>query len=395
MLQLGKVCGLFAAVLLFVQIILVQRLHFLDRVFGLDRLYTFHRLNGFLIVGLALLHASLVVLPEGLDNLPIGWKFWPEMLGGALVVILAFFVTTAYFRRNIMAYHLWRKIHRPVGYLLVVMLAVHIFNASDSFEKGVPFIALWVLIGAVLLIITATKLYAAGTAMKRIPVHGRRLAGDNIISIQISAPPNFAYAPGQFAFLQLHGKNISTEPHPFTIASAPGVPGTGSSQLEFLIKRCGDWTNAIDPDDNLQVSLQAPFGLFSYQSRPLPPMLIFIGGGIGITPLLSMLRQLSTEQQTPPLMLIWSLARREDMFLDQELNELKKRLPHLQTHLFYTREEGGVRIGREQLAPLLQDIPVESHFYICGPEQMMKGIRHDLQQLHFNTKILFHEQFSL
>lgn len=399
LLQLGKVCGLFAAVLFFFQIILVQRLNVFDRIFGLDRIYNFHRLNGFLIIGLALLHASLVVLPEGLDNLPIGWKFWPEMLGATLFVILAFFVAIAYFRRSILPYHLWRMIHRPVGYLLVVILVVHVLNVSDSFEDGTPLIALMTLIAVVLLTVIAAKLYAAKKSIQKTPVQNSRRVGDDIVSLQLTVPSTFTHAPGQFAFLQLHGKNISAEIHPFTIASAPGVSksngNTNDNSLEFFIKRCGDWTSDINPDEKLEASLQAPFGLFSYLARPLPAMLIFIGGGIGITPLLSMLRQLSSDKHSSPLMLIWSLARKADMFLAEELDELKARLPYLQIHILYTREEGGARLNTERLGVLLQDVPRDSHFYICGPEAMMHQIRQDLQQLHFDRKTIFWEQFSL
>lgn len=395
LLQLGKVCGLFATVLLFVQIILALRLPLLDRIFGLDRLYIYHRLNGLLIVGLAFLHASLVVLPEGLDNLPIGWKFWPEMLGAALLVMLVFFVAAANFRRRIMAYHLWRMSHRPIGYLLIVMLAVHIFNVSDSFETGVPHFALWILIGVVLLIIAVTKIHQAWTTIKKKDIKSGQIVGNDVISLRFPAPPGFSYAPGQFGFLRLHGQNVSAESHPFTIASAPGNDDEKGNELQFFIRKCGDWTRSIEPNAAIQASLHAPFGLFSYESRPFPTMLVFIGGGIGVTPLLSMIRQLAAEKRSTPLMLIWSLSHKEDMFLDQELDELKKALPNLQTHIVYTREEGGVRIGREELASFLENIPTYSHFYICGPEKMMTQMRHHLLQLGFDRKSIFLEQFTL
>ena len=64
-----------------------------------------------------MLHVTLVVFPEGLDNLPIGWKFWPELLGALLFIMLASFITIAFFRRKLLSYQLWRKIHRPAGYL--------------------------------------------------------------------------------------------------------------------------------------------------------------------------------------------------------------------------------------------------------------------------------------
>jgi len=159
LLQLAKVSGLLAAVLFFLQIILAQRLVILDRIFGLDRVYFLHRLNGLVILGLAIVHALLVLIPEGIENLPIGWKFWPEMVGAALLMLLLFFVGTATFRPRGLPYHLWRIAHRPTGYLLTAILAVHIFNVSDSFESGVPRMAFWILIAIVLLVILLAKLH--------------------------------------------------------------------------------------------------------------------------------------------------------------------------------------------------------------------------------------------
>lgn len=395
LLQMAKVCGLLAAVLFFLQVILAQRLVILDRIYGLDRIYLLHRRNGLLILGLAIVHALLVLIPEGIENLPIGWKFWPEMLGAALIVLLVFFVGTASFRPQRLPYHLWRKAHRPTGYLLTAMLAVHIFCVSDSFESGAPRIALWILIAIVLLVSLMAKLHLRHISIRNIPVQNCRMAGRNILALQLHAPAGFSYAPGQFGFLQLHGDTVTREAHPFTIASAPGNAESGEHTLEFYIKQCGDWTSSIRPGTELQATLQAPFGLFSYKARPLPPMLIYIGGGIGITPLLSMLRQLSVEEEPPATMLIWSLGRREEMFLAEELGELESRLPNLHVHIVYTREKGGSRIDKEQLASLLQDVPHGSHVYICGRLAMMHRIRGNLLQLHFNRKTIFRELFAL
>lgn len=395
LLQLGKVFGLFAAVLFFCQIVLVQRLVIFDRIFGLDRLYSFHRINSLLILGLAALHATLVIFPEGLDNLPIGWKFWPELLGALLFIMLAPFIAIAFLRRKLLSYELWRKIHRLAGYLLLVVLATHILYVSDSFEAGVPLITLFVLVAAVVLIIFFSRLYTAKMTLRQVPVSCSRLVGKNIVAIRVTVPASFTYAPGQFAFLQLHGREVSPEIHPFSIASAPGLSGKSAPTLEFCIKQCGDWTKSIQPGEEFQASLTGPFGLFSYQARPLPPMLIFIAGGIGVTPLLSMLRQLCTVQHLPPLMLIWTLARKTDMFLAEELGDLKEQLPSLQTHVVYTREEGGRRLSKDVLRGLLKNVSLESHFYICGPETMMHGIRRDLQRLQFDQRSIFWEQFSL
>jgi predicted ferric reductase len=394
-LQIGKVFGLCAAVLFFVQILLVQRLVIFDRIWGLDRLSFFHRINSFLILALAITHSGLVILPEGLDNLPIGREFWPEMVGAALVITLAFFIAVALYRRRLLAYDVWRKVHRPVGYLLAAVLIIHIFNVSDSFETGVPRGGLWGFIGAIVLTIILAKFLAARMTLKQLPVSAGRQAGEGVVGLRVEVPSSFSYAPGQFAFLTLHGGGIAPETHPFSISSAPDFPTKRSSSIEFFIKQCGDWTSTIAPEKGLQASLMGPFGLFSYKARPLPPMIVCIGGGIGITPLLSMLRQLSTEQDAPALMLVWSVTRKSDMFLSEELTELQSRLPFLHTHIIYTGGEGGRRLHEESLSALLKDVPDNSHFYICGPEPMMSDIRGHLQQLRYLRKSIFWERFSL
>lgn len=137
LLQGGKIAGLTASVLLLVQIILVQHLTFLERIFGLDHLISLHRKNGFLILCLVMLHIGLVLVPEGIDNLPIGWKFWPELVGAAVFLLLVPLVLTAALRKKL-PYHIWLKFHRPTGYLLCVGILVHILYVSDSFDNTVP-----------------------------------------------------------------------------------------------------------------------------------------------------------------------------------------------------------------------------------------------------------------
>lgn len=85
----GQTAGLFAAFLIVIQIVLMARLPILVRTFSLKNLNRLHQLNGKAILILALLHVLFVLLPEGLDNLPFGMKFWPEMVGMVLLLTVA------------------------------------------------------------------------------------------------------------------------------------------------------------------------------------------------------------------------------------------------------------------------------------------------------------------
>jgi predicted ferric reductase len=143
MLRSGQVAGMLALSLLLIQILLAARGRFLVENFGLAAIVRWHRING-LLIGLAgVVHVTLVLAPEGFANLPIGVKHWPEMVGGGLFITLLFMVFSSHFRERLhLNYEIWFSIHRVLGYLVPVILAVHVLFVSDSFQQFVPRTAL-------------------------------------------------------------------------------------------------------------------------------------------------------------------------------------------------------------------------------------------------------------
>ena len=143
-LRTGQMAGLFALVLLVLQIILALRGNFLDDLFGgVKNMLRWHRADGVLIAGAALCHVVLILAPEGISNLPIGTKYWPEMVGEGLFLLLLVTVLSSHFRSALrLDYTLWRTIHRPLGYLLLVLVLIHVLFVSESFKQGLPRIVL-------------------------------------------------------------------------------------------------------------------------------------------------------------------------------------------------------------------------------------------------------------
>jgi len=159
MLITGQHLGLLALVLLYLQIVLGLQGNFLSRLFGTVNLVRMHKLNALLIVSLAAAHILLVLIPEGLANLPIGKKFWPEMVGAGLFVIIAVMVASSYFRRHLhLPFRIWRIIHKPAGYLALLLVTIHVLFVSESFEQFIPKISL----------VTLFVLTSAGTAVVKI-----------------------------------------------------------------------------------------------------------------------------------------------------------------------------------------------------------------------------------
>lgn len=150
MLHIGQTCGLLAFVFLCLQIILATRTPTLERLLGAGRRIRLHRLNGFIIAALVFFHMLLILLPEGLTNLPLGKKFWPEMLGGVLFLTIIFTVLTSQLRQKLrLNYISWKRLHKPLGYLIACGSAIHIYFVSDAFEQTIPQLLLFTIVGLV------------------------------------------------------------------------------------------------------------------------------------------------------------------------------------------------------------------------------------------------------
>ena len=158
MLRGGQLVGLLAAVLLLVQIMLAARGKFLKELFGISVLMRWHRVNGIIVSLLAIIHVSLVIVPEGVTNLPIGLKFWPEMVGSLLLWVLLSMVISSQFRQKWgLNYKRWKAIHKLLGYLVIIFLAVHVLFVSDSFEHVVPRAAFLTIFVAVVVLVILSK----------------------------------------------------------------------------------------------------------------------------------------------------------------------------------------------------------------------------------------------
>lgn len=139
MLEAGQLAGLLTLALMVVQIVLALRPKWLQTTFGGGLLMAWHRINGMLMVGTALTHVVLVLVPEGLDNLPLGWRYKPEMVGAAVLLLLLVTVVFALLRTRLhLDFRNWRRWHRVAGYLLLILLTVHVLSVSSSFAGGIP-----------------------------------------------------------------------------------------------------------------------------------------------------------------------------------------------------------------------------------------------------------------
>jgi predicted ferric reductase len=159
LLQGGQLLGLLALFSLIVQILLGTRGRVLEEAFGVATLVRWHKSNGLLLCFFAVLHVLFILVPEGLANLPLGKKHWPEMVGGLLLVVLFLQAVFSLLRQKLALNYLrWRVVHRGVGYLALGLVVLHVLFVADSFAQGVPRGALVFAVAVVMLVISGVKL---------------------------------------------------------------------------------------------------------------------------------------------------------------------------------------------------------------------------------------------
>ena len=378
--------------ILALQPVLSARLHVLDRSFGLDSVYIFHKVMG-MIAGAALL-CSVVFQTAGsaLSHT------WPAIVTAGLLLTV---VLTAFLYQELrMSYETWRTLHNVLALAALTAVFVQALYALRGTGKG-P-------IGA-----TLAFYFAAGVAAyvkHRIvgPITRRtnlyrvdRVEREthNVWNFTLKPPDGagrFDFMPGQFQFLTFNkGRG---EEHPFTISSSPTFPGVQTA----TIKESGDFTRSIGmvrAGDLLAV--QAPFGRFSYLLHPDEKDIVFIAGGIGITPIMSMLRHMRDSAADLDVHLLYANRSEEDIVFRKELEELSSgKATRLRvTHVLAKPGEGwtGER-GRIDWPMIKKNVSGDlkaKAFYLCGPPPMMNALITSLIENGIPSRQVRAERFSL
>lgn len=395
-LSLGKSAGVAAIVLMGLQVLFIARFPVVERMAGYDRMVRIHRIVGMVIVLLAIMHPLLVFAVDDVATIPVKWEYWPEIIGGGLLISLTMYAAIAYGRSfSMIPYHYWKWVHQAGAIVLVLVSLVHVYYVTDSYRSGVPLVFL-VCVGIVVAACWGWIVFRPYVAGQKYAVASLTRVGPAAREIRLRPLGDaIRHAPGQFAYLRVTGETMPSEPHPFTIASSPGA-----DMLRFVIRCCGDWTGRIsDLQVGETVQVAGPYGLFSPQAHICEAGYVCIAGGVGITPMLSMVEDM--DEHSPPVHLIWSNRTAEDAFAREELKQHALRLPQLSVTHVFSRDATSVgneytgRINHDLLGRVLADVPLsESFFFVCGPQSFMETVQRTLSEMGVPASHMVTEEFG-
>ncbi|MCA9342688.1 FAD-dependent oxidoreductase [Candidatus Saccharibacteria bacterium] len=189
-------------------------------------------------------------------------------------------------------------------------------------------------------------------------------------------PPNFSYIAGQFIELYLpHKADDRGQKRWFTLSSAPS--NDLISITTKVINKPSSFKNTLNklqPGDEIEMSdTMGDFVLPRNKDIPL----VFVAGGIGITPFHSMLSELASKKQKRNITLIYAANDKESLVFENELAKNCKLLPLLSDPpKDWTGLSG--KLSADRIINLV-DIKNSTRVYLSGPEKMVEAITRDLK----------------
>jgi predicted ferric reductase len=380
---------------------LTARFRYVTAPWGEDVIYHFHRQISQIAVGLVVAHALIMsatypemfALPGAIGEVPLGAVF-------AFVSIFALIalVVTALWRVQLnIRYETWHLTHIALAVIAVAAGMAHMvgwaFYLSDPWKR-----ALWIgltifWIGLLLYVRIFKPLF-----MLRRPYRVREVRkerGDtSTLVMQPDGHPGFRISPGQFGWLTLWASPFKITGHPFSFSGSAEV---ADGRVEMSIRNLGDFTSAIHKVPvGQRVYLDGPYGAFTIGNPA--DMHVLIAGGVGVTPMMSMIRTLADRGDKRPVILLYGSKDWESITFREELEALKARLNLDVIHVLanpptgWTGEQGFIsaEVFKRHLPP-----PYADHeYFICGPGVMMDAIEKTLGELGVPLTKYHSERYS-
>ena len=398
--MVGRLSGLIGIVWYAANFLLATRLKWLEGLFGgLNRVYIAHHVLGGLALIALIIHplalamryvpdemrrAAEFLLPQFSGN--IDWAInygFVAFFGLVFLLILTFFIK--------LRYQLWLFTHKFLG-LAFLFGGLHAMNIQsdttrDNFLRY--YILVWIAVG-IASFIYRTLLPRIFVRRYSYSVEGVTSPADNVFEIQMSARNKLMnYKPGQFIFVKFDQKGFSKEWHPFSISSAP-AGGT----LTITAKALGDYTStlgSLQPGTPAQV--EGAFGRFTNTLYKQPKQL-WIAGGIGVTPFLSMAKSIVKKDTDKEITMFYVVNTESELIDYKGLSQLSS-FPERNFRLLpYISDQQEGYISAEHIISQVGSLNA-TDIFICGPPGMMNSLKKQFTAAGVPKRSIHTEEFSI
>lgn len=404
--EVSSALALMAFSLLLAEFVISGRFGWVSGRIGIDVTMRFHQLVARPLTVLVLLHPFVYTLPvrparpwETAQAASLGLDGASLLTGIAAWLLLALLVVAAICRDRIpYRYEAWRLSHGLAALLMAGAGTHHAVSAgrySGDRVLGWFWLAMLALAAATLLVVYVVR----PLLQLRHPYRIAAVRPVGLKTWEVALEPVrgevLGFRAGQFVWLTADRSPFAIREHPFSIASAPATRG----RVAFVIKEAGDFTNRVG---ELPVGgpayLDGPYGNMVLPDGPAKGV-CFLAGGVGIAPILSMLREAAARGERRPMKLVFGNRLREQIVYGDELESMTRTLDLEIVHVLQEPPPGWQ--GEEGL---LDEGLVRRHcggegraewlHVVCGPPVMIDSVTAALRAMGVPPRRILSEKFS-
>lgn len=370
------------------------RLGILETMFaGLDKLYHAHRIMGIFSFSLIFFHPIFQIL-RFIPDWKYGVAFFLHQPGAIILGIMGYLLFILLIALTLwikIPYHIWKRTHEL--FILVLLLALFHTIWIDKQVHDSLLLTLWMysfFTCALISYIYIRILYIHVGPRYQYQIASILKKG-TIWEILVSPKDSkMKYQPAQFIYVAFNNPRIDHEIHPFSVSSSPD-----EELIRVSIKNLGDFTSKLDA---LQVGdpvkIWGPYGrfyekyLFQYKKDA-----VFIAGGIGITPFLSLLRYEINHPQPRKTFVFYCVNHANDAPYHEEISYLSKQSEQISYFPIYKDIQGFLSI--KNIEESIGQSVDAMNFFLCGPYPMMQALSKQLSTRGVNNSQIVYEDFNL
>ncbi len=402
--ELCMTTGLLGLSTLVATVVLPSRVRSLTEAFGIGVVLRSHRWLALITTGLVVVHVLFVVVDRPENAVILNPLTAPSRAraGMAALIALALICFLSLRRRRLgTRYEIWRWIHCALALVVMIGTFLHVYwvdHLMRSAAERSAFLVILVGVGAVMINRWVRRPLAS---LRNAYVVEEIRAETPSVSTIVLRParrgrPALNYRPGQIAWLRLDTPFGRQQAHPFTITSGVADP----RNLEFTIRRVGDFTGRMTTvEPGQKVYVDGPYGSFNDDHIGARSLLL-VGAGVGITPMMSMLRAHAQRGDRRQHCLVLGARTPEDLMFREELDRLGEHLDLDVVEVISrpTREWTGTtgHIDVELLAEVLAEFDLhDPHVFVCGPSAMVEDLVSGLTRIGVPANRVHTEEFDV
>ena len=265
---------------------------------------------------------------------------WRAIFASLSLFALIALVVTALWRAKLnIRYETWHLTHIALAVIAVTGGLLHMvgwgFYLADPWKRAL-WIGLTLFWIALLLYVRIVKPLFMLRRPYRISEVRKERGDTTTLVMRPDGHAGFRFSPGQFGWLTVWGSPFKITGHPFSFSSSAE---TADGRVEMSIRNLGDFTSGIDKVPvGKRVYLDGPYGAFTIGNPA--DMHVLIAGGVGVTPMMSMIRTFADRGDKRPVILLYGSKDLETITFREELDALEKRLNLKVVHVLASAPAG-------------------------------------------------------